>query len=313
MIVSDQKFYIKTSFANEEEIESVVQRYAEQLFGSNIIYLPKTKISTIGGKGTIPDGFVIDVQGGEWFIVEAEMAVHGTWEHIAPQISKQLAAAETQGTRDIVLDLALNILRANTELKDMFRELGISEINIHGKLSSILRTPPTIAIPIDAIPNDLQEWIRTLRNTVKVWVIEKYECVDDAHQILYSLPEENIPTITTKTVSGDSVSTVNTNSSLLFQDLINAGLLSEGQLLLMDYKPKTGQRQSFTGIVRKDGIEVDGKIYSPSYAALYCLHKVNSSLKSRNGWQTWKTNEGVLLSSLRERISQVNESVISKR
>jgi hypothetical protein len=302
MLVSDQDSYIKTVFDNEAEIETVVQKYAQQLFGSSIIYLPKAKISTVGGNGIIPDGFVIDVVGEEWFIVEAERASHGTWEHIAPQVSKQLAAAETQKTRDTVLGLAFKALQTDEELREMFNELGVSEFKIHGKLEAILRKPPTIAIPIDAIPRDLMEWSRTLRSTVKVWVIEKYVSVDNPNRVLYSLPEENAPTVTTKSVSGTSVSTVNPTGSLPFQDLISEGFLVDGQTLTMEYKPRGGQKQCFAGVVRKDGIEVEGKIFSPSYAALYCLHKINPSLKSRNGWQTWKTQEGMLLSVLRDKL-----------
>jgi hypothetical protein len=93
MLINDSQQLVKTSFDGEAEIESVVQKYAEQLFGSSIIYLPQTRISTLGGKNTIPDAIVIDIQSEEWFIVEAERAVHGTWEHIAPQVSRQLASA----------------------------------------------------------------------------------------------------------------------------------------------------------------------------------------------------------------------------
>src|SRR5262249_48592049 len=114
MLINDQEIFIKAQFDNEAEIDLVVQKYAEQLFGSSSIYLPKTRISTSGGRGTIPDAIVIDVQAEEWFIVEAERAAHGTWEHIAPQISKQLAATSTPETKELILQVALNLIAANT-------------------------------------------------------------------------------------------------------------------------------------------------------------------------------------------------------
>ena len=147
MLVGTTARLIKTPFRDEAEIEEVVQKYAQYLFGSSIIYLPKGKIATVGGRGTIPDGFVIDVQSEEWFIVEAERAIHGTWEHIAPQVSKQLAAVETAETREAILKLALQQLKGDKKLKEIFTELGIDELGIHGKLQTILRKPPTIAIP----------------------------------------------------------------------------------------------------------------------------------------------------------------------
>jgi hypothetical protein len=71
MLINDSQQFVKTSFDNEAEIERVVQKFAEQLFGSSIIYLPQTRISTLGGKNTVPDAIVIDVQAEEWFVVEA--------------------------------------------------------------------------------------------------------------------------------------------------------------------------------------------------------------------------------------------------
>lgn len=99
-----------------------------------------------------------------------------------------------------------------------------------------------------------------------------------------------------------AVRPTNATGSLPFQDLIIAGLLVEGQLLMKEYKPKGGKKHSFTGIVHKDGIEVEGRVYAPSNAALYCLHKINTSLKSSNGWQTWKTADGTVLSVLRDKL-----------
>jgi hypothetical protein len=55
MLVNDTDQFLKTNFENEAEIERVVQQYAQQLFGGSIIYLPQTRLSTVGGRGSIPD------------------------------------------------------------------------------------------------------------------------------------------------------------------------------------------------------------------------------------------------------------------
>jgi len=90
MIIGKGKKYIRVAFENEAEIEQVVADNFELLFGSSSIFLPKAALTTLSGKGTIPDGIVIDLLREKWFIVEAERASHGTWEHIAPQVSKQI-------------------------------------------------------------------------------------------------------------------------------------------------------------------------------------------------------------------------------
>ena len=138
MIVHGTEKYFRAPFNDESEIETVVKDYAEYLFGSSILFLPKSKISTLGGTGTIPDGFVIDVESDEWFMVEAELATHGTWQHIAPQVSKQLAATDSQSTRDSLLKVCLNMIKKEEAAAGVFADLDVPPIEIHGKLQAIL-------------------------------------------------------------------------------------------------------------------------------------------------------------------------------
>jgi hypothetical protein len=142
MIVRGSDKYFRAPFMDENEIDKVVKDYAEYLFGSSILFLPKSKITTLGGAGTIPDGFVIDIESEEWFMVEAELATHGTWQHIAPQVSKQLAATDSQATRDSLLKVCLEMVRGDKLIADVFADLGIPQLEIHGKLQTILTAFP---------------------------------------------------------------------------------------------------------------------------------------------------------------------------
>jgi len=301
VLINDHEQFVRADFENEAEIEGVVQRFATQLFGDNSIYLPQARISTHGGAGTIPDAVVIDVASEEWYVVEAERGVHGTWQHIAPQVSKQLAAVRTETTRERLLDLALQQVRENAETRRMLADLDIEEIAIHQKLLAILRKEPTIAIPIDFVPKDLKEWIVTLRNRAKIWVIEKYVSVDDSQRVLYSIPDENMPTISTHSTTTGSVSTV-TRSSSPWQDLWHSGALHDGMPLTMVYGPRGHEKETFRGLVRENGIEVDGGVFSPSYAAVRCIQKAGSDRRTANGWIVWRTETGELINDLYERV-----------
>lgn len=303
MLVNDHEQYVRVPFENEREIEHVVQRYSEQLFGSSILYLPQAKIATLGGKGTVPDAIVIDLEAEEWYLVEAERAIHGTWEHIAPQVSKQLAALAFPDSRRTILQLALSLIQQDKSRVQLFTELGIEELEIHGHLHQILEKPVTIAIPIDGIPKDLEDWIQTLRNRAKIWVIEKFVSLTDNRRVLYSLPEENLPTITTNTGKSSGRPAVTTRTSQPYQDLLNSGLLTEGQELVMEYGPRGKPRQMFTAIVRKEGLEVDGAVKSPSYAAVYCMNKAGGQRRTANGWIRWRTLSGEFLDDLYQKLS----------
>ena len=56
------------------------------------------------------------------------------------------------------------------------------------------------------------------------------------------------------------------------------------------------------GIVRKDGIEVDGRRLSPSAAARYCMQQAGNKTPNVNGWHAWTTRDGELLSTLRDQL-----------
>lgn len=99
-------FYSKVQFKIEEEVEKVVARNFKLLFGDYSILLPKSKILTSGGKGTIPDGIIVDFKENRWFILEVERGDHETWGHIAPQISKQLVAVMNRETKNKIAELS---------------------------------------------------------------------------------------------------------------------------------------------------------------------------------------------------------------
>lgn len=301
MIVHGSDKYFRAPFNDEGEIEKVVKDYAEYLFGSSILFLPKSKINTIGGAGTIPDGFVIDVESAEWFMVEAELATHGTWQHIAPQVSRQLAATDSQSTRDSLLKICLEMIKKDKAAAGIFADLDIPQLEIHGKLQVILAKPPTIAIPIDGIPPDLQSWVKTLKFPVKIWLIEKYQSLD-GKTVFYSIPDENVPTLTTQTTKGEALSTLFNRLSQPYQDVLQLGLINEGQTVLLDYGPRGKAKKQWKGILRKDGVEIDGKIMSLSAAAVYCIQQAGSPRGTANGWIMWKTEDGTYLNEFYNKV-----------
>ena len=193
----------------------------------------------------MPDGIVLDVEAEEWFIVEVERAVHGTWAHIAPQVSRQLAAVASPASRDSILRLALETISQSPQYARMFAELGVRELDIHGRLHQILQESPTVAIPIDAIPTDLTEWVQTLRHTVKIWVIEKFVSISDSTRVLYSFPDERLPTLATSTNELGMQTTIRTSGSQKWRELLDAFPTLEGQTVYHDYAPRGGDRSTF--------------------------------------------------------------------
>lgn len=300
MIIVNNRRYVAASFDNEEEIERVVLENAEYIFGPDSILLPKSLIRSADGAGTIPDGYAIDFSSRRWFIVEAELSSHSVWGHIAPQVSKQIVAAQQPASRKLLIEIVINRIRDDQSLKERIDELGIAEIDIRRVLTEIIETRPIVGIPIDHVSTDLRDWAQTLKNEVKLWIVRKLVDFKDQTAILYEIPDEYRPVFDTseETDNGQPIAFYDVSLS----DLIQAGLLSSGQELLMTYKPRGAtSRQMYSATITDDGdIVVEDRSFSaPSYAALYCIQKSGSTRNTVNGWTSWKTRDDKFLADIR--------------
>lgn len=307
MILIKNKKYIKSNFLNEAEIEDVVSRNYEYLFGPNSIFLPKALIKTADGVGTIPDAFAIDMETKKWYLVEAELMCHNVWNHIAPQVTKQVLAAQEKQTRKKLEELIIQQIRSEKTTEEKLVELGIKEIDYRKVITEIFESTPIIGIPIDGISKDLRNWATTLKNPVRLWLISKYIDIDDKNTIAYEFPEEFKPEFDTTETSFETTEIKNETikrSDITIKDLINANLLHIGQQLVSVYKPRSGNQVKVTAILREDGsFDISGEIFdSPSFAALMVLRKAGSDRNTVNGWTSWKTDDGKTIAELRDSV-----------
>ena len=310
MLIGEGKTYTKVAFENEAEIEHLVQQHLELLFGPYALLILQSRISTAGGRSTVPDAVVIDFANKEWYLVEAERGIHGTWDHIAPQISRQLTALRHSETIDRLARTAIKALSQNDELREaLTEELGLEQISFFACVTDILRTRPTVAIPIDEIPDDLMEWANTLKHEVRVWRIQKYVGRPE-NDVLYGFPEELTPDLETGGNAESRQSMKRQSSGRLFDQVVKAGLLREGQHVWMEYGPRGQAKNRYDGIVRAEGIEVDGRIYSPSAAAVICMQKFGSSRSSQNGWTMWKTDDGALIDECAKQLPNEDQATL---
>ena len=303
MLIAGSKKYISAAFSSEQELERVVQENAEYIFGPDSIYLPKHLIRTSEGFGTIPDGFVVDLASRSWFIVEAELAAHSVWNHIAPQVAKQIIAASQASSRQMLTEVVINRIKESTSFRDRFEELGVGEIDIRRVISEIFEKPPVVGIPIDAVGSDLRDWAMTLKVEVKLWVVRKLVEFGHSENVIYEIPEEYRPVLDTSPDAETSPSGLK-YYDVTISDLLAAGLLQVGQRLAMAYKPRGGERRQYDATVTAEGaMEVLGKSFTaPSYAALLGVQDAGSDRNTVNGWIVWKTAAGETLADLRDRL-----------
>jgi len=262
MIILPDKKYIQAKFKNEQEIENVVIANSEHFFGPASIFIPKAKIRTADGFGTIPDGFAVDLASRVWYVVEVELSQHGVWTHIAPQVAKQLLATSRLQTRQLLVEILVGMCTEDTTVRDKFAEAKIKEIDIRKVVDDILCAPPIIGMPIDAVSTDLRQWAETLRNDVRLWVVKKYAEFGRSERVAYEIPEEYRPDLDTTDRNGEQESGIRAYDVSL-TGLVNDGFLTDGEELTFAHKPRDGERKIYKGIVYSDGtITVLGQSYS---------------------------------------------------
>jgi len=311
MLIGAEKKYIKNPFLNEEELEKVVMDNYEYIFGPNSFYLPKALIKTSDGFGTVPDGFAIDLDSQRWYLVEAELSTHNVWDHIAPQVSKQVIAAQQPLSKRLLIELSINQVRDDEVTKEKFSELEIKDIDIRRVLSDILDKEPIVGIPIDKISNDLNQWARTLRYDVKLWLINKFVDFNNKQDIIYEFPEEFKPELDTEEENKlDNTKKNMDRYDVSISDLVGKELLKVGDKLFMEYKPRHGSKKKYEATLNEDGtVNFLGQNYSaPSYAALAGIQDAGSDRKTVNGWTSWKNAEGKTLADLREKYLSILDS-----
>jgi hypothetical protein len=305
MLISSSTRFVQAPFDSETELDNVVVQNYEYIFGPSSIYLPKGKISTPDGAATIPDGFAFDVANKQWFIVEAELAKHNVWSHIAPQVAKQITAALKPESKRYLIERIVTLVRDDDGIRKKFEEEDIEPIDIRKVLDEILSTQPLLGMPIDAVSADLREWASTsVKLETKLWIVRKHIDLENPENIIYELPEEYRPAFDSheeeEAASGSGIKFYD----VTLQDLLQANMLKVGSKLLMSYKRKhtSEDRKIYEAVVQDDGsLRADGQSFSsPSYAAIYFINKAGSPRQTVNGWTAWRTESGEFLSELRE-------------
>jgi len=90
MLIVDDFEYRSWIPSSEAELERFVEEHSKRIFGEDSLYFSvKTKLKSLGGVGSIPDGYVLGLSKSyQWSIVEVELSSHPIFNHIVPQLNK---------------------------------------------------------------------------------------------------------------------------------------------------------------------------------------------------------------------------------
>lgn len=150
----------------EDEFAQLVKEHIYDIFGKEVMFFDlEKKLKSKSGIASIPDGYIIDPNKNQWYIVEIEISSHNLYDHIFPQISKFSKGIENPASqKEIISALYREIDEgAVKKIKDI---IGSGEI--HKFLSDLVSEKPVLAIIIDRKTAELEEVCSNFRFETEV-------------------------------------------------------------------------------------------------------------------------------------------------
>jgi predicted transport protein len=131
VIVTKDGVYQLYHYQSENDLERMVVEHATEIFGKDTVYFDlKRKISSKGGFGTIPDGYVIDLKQNKLYLIEVELISHSLKKHVLPQITNFIMALDNESTVDKLVfefqkELPPSVKISENQLKSIVNNWGI--------------------------------------------------------------------------------------------------------------------------------------------------------------------------------------------
>jgi len=314
MLLIDGVKYEEWTPTSEDRFEELVKEHAQEIFGEASIYLDiRKKLKSVTGAASIPDGFVISFgETPSWYIVEMELSSHYLYEHIVSQMGRFIRGI---GNPSVQRNLVNSIYETVTE--DDFDALrlrkAIEPIETYKFISDLVSKQPVLTIIIEKKTPDLEEALNTL-NYSQIKVIEFQSFIRKevgllTHAHIFeplrllekSKPKEPKPAgkDTPPRVTGEKAGKVT------FEELVKAGLIAEGQILLFyNTRPFPEERAQVIASLNKLRYETDNKAYSKSELAKLLLikHGFRNEESKVAGPKYWRTEQGKPLHDLEEQV-----------
>ncbi len=185
---------IEADYESEEELDSWVEQNIEA-FIPGAIYLSGIRISTVSGKGGIPDGFAFNLENNQWYVIESELLRHGVWSHIAEQIVRFVVALQNQETRKDIRDHMFETLLNQKKVDFACSALDTNPERLLQQIELFIESvDPHVLIFIDETNEDLYEMAQALSSPVKIFRVTKFLVNGEPE---YHSPDKHAPVLVT--------------------------------------------------------------------------------------------------------------------
>ena len=185
----------------EDELELAVKKCQKDIFGENSLYFDvKKKIATVIEEEAIPDGYLINFENGQFYIVEIELSSHPDW-HIGSQINKFANALKNFSTlkhiADIMKDYVEEDVIRKKFVKDRIRKRELYEFFID-ILAKVGEQKFQIVVVVEGDAKKVEEVWRGYSPKPKIIEFKTFVRESGEKELIYSfsplfeLPEKKI-------------------------------------------------------------------------------------------------------------------------
>ena len=203
-ILIDDKEFLESSFKTEKELEKIVVKNYEKIFGEKTYYfdLKKGIRNKKDDLVTIPDGYLLRFsREPSLTIIENELSTHDIYEHIGLQFLK-FQSALTETSKYKIKKFLDNYLKENPKEEEKIRKL-LSETPYKDSSSLLeqvaMEEEIRFAIVIDKKTEELERVVNPFHP--EIIVIKKYQNKNE--ELIYHIESESnqleIQTVTNKT------------------------------------------------------------------------------------------------------------------
>lgn len=316
MLLIDGVKYKEYIPKSEDELEYMVNEHSQEIFGENSLYFDrKLRLKSLSGIGSIPDGYVIVLDTKpQWHIIEVELSSHQLYNHIVPQVGRFISGINNPNTRKIIIDELYHAIirdRYFNDKVDKYVQTG----EIYKFISDLISASPAITIIIEKDTAELGEALSSLgyskKNIVefKTFIREGVGLAVHAHlfEPLFSQVTIGITELVhdKKKEYEQKINEQVKAKKVAFEELINAGLLHDNQILIFFHtRPFSNEQAKVISSSNELIYLKDGQKYSKSELAKQLLikHGFKHDEHGVAGPRYWITEDGKSLRDLEEQI-----------
>lgn len=196
-----RKRYFQTSFSSEAALFEVLQDNRDAVFGSEVVWVPRSFLFGRGATGDLADAYAFDLEEGVWWMVQTELGRNPFWPEVVPRVSRRLTSLQHSLFRLWLSETA--IVAALSQAMEAGAERRWNSLRLGRTLRAIVETPARLALAMDATLPIARDWASTLRYESLLLEITRHVAQGDPGDVCYRIPLQGSGASTVGTANAD--------------------------------------------------------------------------------------------------------------